>query len=233
MKTRNDRTGEVIGRLTILGVAPDRYDKRGKPRKYWRCQCECGSIKEIRDDGLNGRHTLSCGCMQRERVSEVNKGRTDGLKYGDSRERIHNIWYLIKSRCEEPSSPNFHNYGGRGIHLCDEWSNGIEGYFRFKEWSLNNGYSENLTIDRIDNSGNYSPENCRWVDTYVQGNNKRNNVFIEYCGKTQTLSQWARNLGVPMKSLYNRIQVLGWDIERAFNQPYRKSNRNNIVEHSC
>lgn len=229
MKRGKDRVGEVIGRLTIIDTAPPRIGKAGKPRLYWLCRCECGSLKEIRDDALNGKHTMSCGCLQRECASDANKGRTDGIKYGESRERIHNIWYLIKFRCEDPSSHCFHNYGGRGIQMCKEWADGIDGYFRFKEWSLNNGYSDDLTIDRIDNNGDYSPENCRWVDIYAQGNNKRNNVLIEYEGKTQTLSQWARELNVPMVSLHNRIRVLGWDIERAFTQPYRKSNRNNIA----
>lgn len=229
MKKRIDRIGEVIGRLTIIDIAPDRFDKRGKPRQYWVCRCECGAVKEIRNDGLNGKRTMSCGCLQRDRASQINRGRTDGFKYGDSRERIHNIWYLIKFRCEDPASPSFHNYGGRGIRMCEEWSDGITGYFKFKEWSLNNGYREGLSIDRINNNGDYSPENCRWVDTYTQGNNKRNNVLIEYGGRTQTLSQWARELGVPTKNLHNRIRVLGWDIERAFTQPYRKSNRKSIA----
>lgn len=229
MKSRKDRTGEVIGRLTVLGPAPDRFDKRGKSRIYWICRCECGMVKEFRDDRLDGNHTMSCGCLQRERASEANKGRKDGIKHGDSRERIHNIWYLIKFRCEDPTCPHYNRYGGRGIKMCEEWSNGIDGYFNFKNWSMKNGYSDDLTVDRIDNDGDYSPGNCRWVDTYVQGNNKRNNVLIEYEGRTQSLSQWARELDVPMRSLYNRIRVLGWDTERAFTKPYRKSNRNNIA----
>lgn len=230
MKEVKDRTGERIGRLTIIKRADDRFDSRGRTRAYWLCECECGTIKEIRGDSLNGNHTMSCGCFHKEQASVALKEiRANQAVHGDSKERIHNIWYLMKYRCEDPTSPAYRNYGGRGVKLCDEWSDGVNGYFRFKEWALNNGYNENLTIDRINNDGDYSPENCRWADTYTQGNNKRNNIEIEYDGRVQTLSQWSREIGVPMKNLYNRIRVLGWDIERAFTQPYRKLSRNNIV----
>lgn len=230
MKEVKDRTGEKIGRLTIIRRADDRFDSRGKSRIYWLCECECGTIKEVRGDSLNGNHTVSCGCFHKDQVSKAHiETRASQNTYGESRERIHNIWYLMKYRCEDPTSPAYHNYGGRGIKLCEEWADEVQGYFRFKEWALNNGYDETLTIDRIDNNGNYSPENCRWADDYIQRNNRRNNIQIEYGGRVQTLSQWARELGVPMKNLHNRIRVLGWDVERAFTQPYRKSNRNIVV----
>ena len=141
------------------------------------------------------------------------------IKYGDSRERIHNIWYLMKYRCENPSSPAYKNYGGRGIKVCEEWAEEYDGYFRFKQWSLEHGYTEELTIDRIDNDGDYSPDNCRWVGVAEQANNKRTNIMIEYDGKIQTLSQWSRKLGISMKNLHNRIYRLGWSVERAFTTP--------------
>lgn len=230
MREVKDRVGETVGRLTIIDRGEDKFSKHGTRRVYWVCQCECGNIKTIRADQLDGKHTMSCGCLQREKSAEYNSTRERKVIYGDSRERIHNIWYLIKYRCEDETSPTYRHYGGRGIKMCQEWSDGIDGYWKFKTWSLDNGYADNLTIDRIDNDGCYSPENCRWVDHSVQGNNKRNNIILEYDGREQTLSQWARELGVPMKSLHRRIRGLGWDVERAFTQPYRNQNRKDIAQ---
>ena len=225
-KYDKDLVGQVFGRLTVIGRAPDRISKRGDARHYWTCQCSCGNVVERRDDGLLRGTSVSCGCSRKERMSTFMKERMAGkVIYGDSRERIHNIWYLMKYRCEDKTSPSYDRYGGRGIYVCEEWSDGIDGYFRFKEWSLANGYSEDLTLDRIDNDSGYSPDNCRWVDMYIQGNNKRTNRMVEYAGRTQTLSEWSRELGINMKVLHRRLDELGWDVNRAFTQPVRNVNK--------
>ena len=130
----------------------------------------------------------------------------------------------MKYRCEDPSCPSYKNYGGRGITICDEWSNGYEGYFAFKEWSLSHGYSKDLTIDRIDNDCGYSPENCRWVSSDVQGNNKRCNRRMEYNGKVYTMAELSRLAGIPYHTFAHRL-YLGWDLERAVNQPLGKASR--------
>lgn len=216
-----DLSGTQVGRLLVIERAEDFISKNGEKRTMWRCKCECGKYINVRSDCLNGTHTLSCGCYHKERVSESGKKNGSKIKHGESKERLFNIWYLIKYRCEDESSPAYKNYGGRGIAVCKDWSDEETGYFEFKKWALENGYNPQLTIDRIDNDGDYEPSNCRWADNITQGNNKRTNVFIEYDGVRKSISQWADSLGISKKVLYRRIE-LGWDIERAFTQPVRK-----------
>lgn len=135
-------------------------------------------------------------------------------------ERLHNIWYLIKYRCEKKESPAYSQYGGRGIKICSEWRDGDAGYFCFKNWALSNGYDNDKSIDRIDNDGNYEPGNCRWVDAVTQNNNRRVNKFYEYRGSKHTLAQWSRICGIRYGSLWARIKR-GWDIESALTKTIR------------
>lgn len=115
----------------------------------------------------------------------------------------------------------YRNYGRRGIIVCTEWND----FLPFQEWALNNGYSDSLTIDRIDNSKGYCSENCRWVNYYVQNNNRRYNHLIEYKGEIKTLAQWAVTTGLPATTLYNRLEVLGWSVERALKTKTKKFRR--------
>lgn len=211
--------GDRNYRLTVIEEAPAYVDSKGR-RRMWKCRCDCGNLITVREDSL-GSHTKSCGCLQKERAAQSAREHHT-VKHGDSRERIHNIWYLMKYRCTNPKSPAYAKYGGKGIRLCDEWADDINGYFAFKNWAIRNGYSEELTIDRIDNDGNYCPENCRWVNAAVQNNNKRANRKLTYNGETHNVAQWSEILGVDRRLLYNRV-YLGWDVDRIFTQPYRKS----------
>lgn len=217
-----DLTGKKFGRLTVIERAPNRIYASGTPHTTWECVCECGKHVVVRGDALRGGTTLSCGCLQREVASTYGKINGGTIRYGDSRERIHNIWYLMKYRCEDKTSPAYINYGGRGIKVCQEWDDGDDGYFAFKEWALCNGYKEDLTLDRIDNNGNYEPVNCRWTSLNVQANNKRNNVYYDYDGQMLTLPQISEKCGIPWKVLWERIHR-NWGIDRAATQPVRKS----------
>lgn len=133
-------------------------------------------------------------------------------------ERLYGIWKGIKVRTHNTHHKDYKYCGAKGITICDEWD---KSYEAFKEWALNNGYRDDLTIDRIDNSGNYCPENCRWADLYTQANNKSNNHLITYNGKTQNMTQWAREIGVRRELIKDRLKS-GWSVKDALTKEKRE-----------
>ena len=138
--------------------------------------------------------------------------------------RLSNVFHNMQKRCYYSDSKDYHNYGARGITVCKEWLNneksGIgnctKGFIAFKKWALANGYADNLTLDRIDSNKDYCPENCRWVTIRVQENNKRDNLYINYRGKRQSLSDWCRELELDYRKTHRKIHDLGWSINKAF-----------------
>ena len=205
-KKIKDLTGQKFGKLTVIGL-----DDRGTRKTYWNCLCECGNIKSVRADSLQCGAIKSCGCLKKEQDKinlespSVKKSREFGSKYGHT--RIHNIWAGMKSRCFNSKDPRFMDYGGRGITVCDEWKND---FFAFYKWAIGNGYSENLTIDRIDNSKGYYPENCRWVDMEKQCRNRRSNVNIKIGNTTKTLKEWTEIFNLDYGTVSMRYQRNGF-----------------------
>lgn len=153
-----DLTGKKYGRLTVI----ERSGVRGG-QSSWLCKCECGNKKVVIGKNLRRGLTTSCGCYHNELLSVRNT--THGL----SKTRIYRIWRDMKNRCFYSKDKHFKDYGGRGITICDEWKNSFESFYK---WSDANGYSEKLTIDRIDNDGNYEPSNCRWITMKEQCQNR-------------------------------------------------------------
>lgn len=145
--------------------------------------------------------------------------------HGMSHTRLHNTWLTMRQRCEKPHCSTYHKYGAKGIRVCEEWSS----FEAFREWSLNNGYNDTLTIDRIDPHGNYEPSNCRWATQKEQQNNRTNNVILTYKGETHGLVEWESITGIPYHILYDRYRR-EWDVDRIFNQPIRKSPTRHISE---
>jgi hypothetical protein len=203
-----DMVGKRFGRLVVIGRADD-IDP-GRPR--WLCRCDCGNERVVRGISLRKGDTKSCGCIQKERMKLLSESH---ITHGKSKTRLYRIWFNIKCRCYKSSFPDYARYGGRGIKVCDEWKDNFQAFY---DWSTSNGYLENLTIDRIDNDGDYSPQNCRWVNTEVQNNNTRRNYYITLNGETLTLSQWAKKCGINRNTLYSRITKYGWSVERALTE---------------
>ena len=177
---------------------------------YWRCICECGNYTEVLPQHLKRHLIVSCGCYRKSNSARLN------YKHGSKNTRLYKTWIDMKDRCYNHSNFAYKNYGQRGICVCEEW---INDFLSFQRWSLDNGYQDELSIDRIDVNGNYEPCNCRWVTALEQANNKRNNIRISYDGQIMTIAEWSRYLGIAYQTLYNRIHNLKWDIERAFGTP--------------
>ena len=151
-------------------------------------------------------------------------------KHGDSGSRLHNVWIMMKQRCNNPNAGEYHRYGGRGIKVCDEWLL----FENFRDWAMLNGYDPNAprgecTLDRIDNNGNYEPNNCRWVDMKTQMKNRpKRGKYYEYNGESHTLYDWAKIIGTSHDQLRNRIR-LGWNIEQTLTTPIREKARRNPI----
>lgn len=205
--------GNHFGRLTVIDVA---YKKNNKT--YFNCLCSCGKLTVVCKYDLIENHTRSCGCIVKEKLKE------NRLKHGAYQTRLYRVWQSMKNRCLAKNSKRYKDYGGRGITICEEWVNDFE---NFKKWALENGYSDELTIDRIDNDGNYCPENCRWATKFEQSHNRRSNHYLTYNGKTQCILDWERELGISNKLICFRLKK-GMPIEKVLsNKDFRlKENRN-------
>lgn len=201
-----DLTGMTIGYWYVNGPAPPRIDGRGCPSiKMWHCRCRCGTESEVRDAELRRYGSTSCGCFNRE-ISTT---------HHETGTRLYEIWHGLKQRCNNPNSKDAHNYGARGIKVCDEWNNSFE---CFRDWAKSNGYQDNLTLDRIDVNGPYSPDNCRWSTIKEQSRNTRSNHMLEFNGQKKTIAEWSEITGIEYFTLANRI-YMGWPVQRALTQP--------------
>ena len=210
-----DLTGMRFGRLVVLERAEDHIYPSGKHRPRWKCKCDCG--KEIITNGnyLKNGDTKSCGCAHHDMLVKRN------YKHGISdRHPIYVIWCHMKERCYRERCEGYKYYGGRGITVCDLWKNDFKSFY---DWSIDNGWAPKLSIDRIDNNGPYSPENCRWVDRITQMNNTRANVIVEFKGEKHTIAEWARLKNISYSALKQRIVNYKWDIERALTTPTREA----------
>lgn len=132
-------------------------------------------------------------------------------KHGLYHTTLYKVWLTMKQRCDNPKSRGYKWYGEKGVKVCEEWQS-VE---KFYKWAIQSGYKAGLTLDRIDNSKGYSPNNCRWITMSEQQSNKGNNHFIEYRGEQHTLTEWSKLLGIPRTTLSNRLNLLGWSVEKA------------------
>lgn len=194
------KKGDKYNFLTAI-----RFDHRGKyGQQFWLFKCDCGNKKVIAVEDVKRGTTKSCGCMRRELLKE--SATTHGMKKTPE----YDAWGHMKQRCLNKKNKYYKNYGARGIKVCSRWRNSFENFFEDM-----GKRPKGTSIDRIDNNGNYEPNNCRWTSWKQQNNNKRSSHLLTFGGKTMTIAQWASELGINRHTLYARINNLGWSVERA------------------
>lgn len=203
MPKRIDLTGQTFNRLTVIGYAGP--DTTG--RATWHCRCACGGEKIAKAHELKRGNTASCGCLAQEQRQAAAQSRChDYSRANWPRER--KAWEGMIRRCTDPTWPQWADYGGRGIAVCDRWRESFRAFADDMGRAPVGG-----SLDRIDNALGYSPENCRWATRVEQANNRRTNRLLTWQGKTQNVSQWAAELGIPRATLYQRLHK-GWSVER-------------------
>lgn len=187
------KIGTKFGMLTALERAPDKI----KAQTRWLCRCDCGNLSEVYATHLRSGNIKSCGCnrLAAQKLAVTTHGKT--------KTPTHVTWQTMKQRCLNPRAKDFHKYGGSGITVCDRW-------LSFDNFFADMGERpEGMTLDRIDNSGSYSPDNCRWATPTEQQANRKRTKFLTYNGETLPMSEWARRVGMRNKNLYMRIRY-GW-----------------------
>ena len=190
------KKGQKFNRLTAIKFV----EMRGKSRQYWLFKCDCGNKKIISVGNVKSGQIKSCGCLRK--------------KHGMTKTRTYISWQGMKGRCFNKNREKYKDYGARGITVCDRWlgKNGFENFYTDM-----GERPEGKTLDRIDNNGNYCPENCRWSSPKEQANNQRSNILITYKGKTKNMKQWSEELGIKYDIIGMRIRK-GWDIKKALNK---------------
>lgn len=194
-----------FGRLVIVATAPN---SKWRARRY-ECLCDCGNRKTVGLSELKSGHTKSCGCIANELMSK------NMSTHGHSKTPTYRTWIGMKSRCQNTNYGRFNDYGGRGITVCERWQS-------FELFLADMGERpQGMELDRIDNDGNYTKENCRWVSSKENGRNTRKNVFLTHDGKTCTIAEWAEILGIGSATIHFRHSK-GWTAERILTQPLKK-----------
>lgn len=193
-RPRIDLTGQPFSRWTVIS-----FSHRSGSSYLWNCQCSCGTERAVTSSSLKLGTSTSCGCGP-------NKGcnfRHGQAAHGNETPE-YRTWQSMRRRCNDPNNPGFYKYGARGIAVCDRWNNSFEDFFADM-----GSRPEGTSIDRINNDGNYEPNNCRWATIAVQANNRRDNRFCELDGRRQTVAQWSRELGIG-PSLIRQRRGKGW-----------------------
>ena len=213
-------TGRRFGRWTVIKLS--RYSQtKGRKHPYWLCRCDCGTEKEVIESGLLSGANQSCRCLNRERTSASNS------KHGRSRTSEHRIWCGIKKRCNCPTDHAYENYGGRGIRVCQRYSEDFAAFLQ----DMGSRPSNRHSINRKENDGHYSCGQCteclsngwtfnlEWATSKTQSQNTRRNHLLTWNGKTQCISAWAEELHLPARLIWGRIVNCGWSVEKALTSP--------------
>lgn len=208
MSLCEDLTGKRFNKLVVL-----RRDENGRGgNSRWKCICDCGTETTVSGTNLKTGAVKSCGCLRHIKHDTHHLSNT----------RLYRIWNAMKNRCYLKSHHAYSCYGARGITVCAEWKDDFEAFY---DWAISNGYSEELTIDRIDNNGSYSPENCKWSTREEQVNNRRSCVLITYNGETKNLMQWCKLLNLPYKLIHQRMHLKNISFEEAISIPIKSKKK--------
>lgn len=211
VKSFKDLTGMVFDRLSVIG-----YVNIEGARK-WACKCECGNFTAKYSSHLLNGSTRSCGCLFLEVITK------HGHETGRKQSGTYATWRNMIRRCSDPKILHYENYGGRGITVCDRW-------VKFENFLEDMGERPvGMTIERIDNNGNYEPRNCRWATKKEQGRNKRNNKILTFMGQSMTATDWAEKIGVEPRIVLSRLNTYKWSVEKTLTTPvikYMKRNAN-------
>ena len=212
-----DITGQKFGYLTVIRRGDNYISPKGTKTTKWVCICDYGKETIVSSYALRNGQVKSCGCHKHDEFIINNPQ----FKHGYSNTRLYKIWRGMIKRCYQKYDKSYPRYGGRGISICDEWKSD---FLNFREWAINNGYDDTLSIDREDTNGNYEPSNCRWATNLTQSNNRRSNCFITYNGESHTIAEWSRITGMSERLIQGR-KALGWSEEEIFETPKLKAKR--------
>lgn len=190
-----DRTGEKVNRLTFLELDRVHVTPSGHRKPYWKVQCDCGSVFSVLANSVTTGHTKSCGCLHKEATS------VSRTKHGESDTRLYYIWENMKKRCLNPKVEKYKNYGARGISIYEAWLD----YVEFSSWAKSSGYSDELTLERIDVNGDYTPANCKWITHTEQARNRTTNKWVTIEGERYSPSELEELYNIPVKTIYARI----------------------------
>lgn len=194
----DDFVGTVKNRFKVIGKSIN--INKTKHNVYYKCQCNCGNIFYRR----------KCEIIKHTNGACKNCKRLRPEKDGHTKEPLYRVYYAMKQRCYDIKSKEYHNYGKRGIFVCDEWLNS---YKSFRDWCLENGYKKGLQLDRINNDMEYSPNNCRFATPIENSNNKRTCVYLEYNGETHTINGWARILKINKNTFWRYVRAKNYSID--------------------
>lgn len=205
--------GKEFNHLTVIGYKLH-YDKNGEKSWRWIVRCDCGQERLMSPWSVQSGKNVSCGCVRKSIGKIIN------AKHNACHTRLYAIWSHMIQRCEmnteaSKKTIDYKRYCGRGIKVCDEWHD----YETFAKWAADNGYEDELSIERIDNDGNYCPENCKWIKQPLQARNRGTTLWVEYHGRRMSLAEACEIACVPYKRAFSRIKYMNWPVEDALSIP--------------
>ncbi|MCK5600601.1 hypothetical protein KAR91_01960 [Candidatus Pacearchaeota archaeon] len=211
MNKIKDMQGQRFGKLVVLS----RAGSNAKQEATWKVRCDCSNERIVRGMTLRSGGLKNCGCARRDplqvRMSSDKAGK-------DVRHPLYPVFHAMKRRCYNEASSDYYKYGERGITICEDWRDDPNS---FVKWGISHGWEKGLQVDRVDNNGNYSPENCRFVTAKENCRNTRRNVWVKYKGQDRLLFELGEEFGIDRKILYDRVKRYKWDIEKALSTPVK------------